>query len=103
MTFLEFWRMDRFFTRHPHTSLLVAAYVGYKPPIDKDRINSIRDAARANSQALQTSVHPRIGTLGQMLGRKAKTIDQMPEYVRSPEMMALIAKMKTEMGVTADA
>jgi hypothetical protein len=66
------------------------------------QVHNYRDAAKQNSQSLQSIVHPRIGTFGQLLGRRQKTIDQMPEYVRSPEKMALIAKMRAEMTGDAD-
>lgn len=43
------------------------------------------DARRANSTALKTIPFS---------SGKMKTLDQMPEYLRSPAKMALIEKMK---------
>lgn len=70
---------------HPPSDLLVAAYLGYKSP---SQSGNFRDAARHNSKALQENP---------MLTRgKQKTIDQMPTFVRSPEMIAIIERMKRE-------
>jgi hypothetical protein len=97
MTLWEWNSLNRSFVEHPPVDLLVASYLGYKAPA-KSSGNSLRDRARTNAQALQTTIHPAIGTLGDLFNRKGtKTLDQMPEWVRGPEKMALIAQMKADM------
>jgi hypothetical protein len=91
--YLDEWNsLNQSLIDHPPTDLLVAAYLGYKSPI-RDAKN-LRDAGRANSDALNSPLMS-----AAMPKARMKTIDQMPEYVRSPAKMALIAKMKAEMGM----
>lgn len=76
--------LNQSFVQYPPVDLLVASYLGYKSP-DAQGEMGLQQARRANGTALKALPF----TSGKM-----KTIDQMPEYVRSPEKMALIERMK---------
>ena len=91
LTLAEWSVLNRSFIEQPPTDLLVAAYLGYKSPLAS---RNIREAGRANSEALNS----KLMSMAMGKGRR-KTIDQMPAYLRTPEKMALIARMKEEMGV----
>jgi hypothetical protein len=90
MTFDDFWMLDGFFAQHPPVDLLVAAYLGYKAPVKGAK--SLREAGRVNSEALNSPMM----SLAIPKGR-TKSLAQMPDWVRSPEKMALIEKMKASM------
>lgn len=101
MLLSEWSWLNRSFVEHPPVDLLVASYLGYKAPARDS--SDAREAARGNSQALQSVVHPRIGTLGEVLthkGKGSKTLDQMPTWIQGQETMDIIARMKAEMGAT---
>lgn len=97
----DFWLMERFYARYPPVDILVAAYVGYEAQGAKEEKKSVRQAARSNSAALRSTFHPRVdATFGDLLkprGRGGKTLADMPAYLRTPEKMAMMAKMKAEM------
>lgn len=83
----DVWAMDSFFAKHPPVDLLVAAYLGFKAPEKADQKTvSARERARKNAQALM-----------QMPPRKnVKNLSEMPEFLRTPEKMAAIERMKAE-------
>jgi hypothetical protein len=104
MYLTDFWRQERFWVKHPPVDLLVAAYLDYKEPdaeTGKPKKMSTREAAKANSAALQSLVHPKLGTLGEMLGprkgQRQKTAADLPAYLNNPLKAQMIAKMKAEM------
>lgn len=80
--------LNRSFVQHPPVDLLVAAYLGYKSPeLSSGKVNP-HHARQLNSGVLATPG---------FTSAKMKTIDQMPEFIRSPAKMELIARMKQEM------
>jgi hypothetical protein len=104
MTLAEWSVLNRSFLDYPPTDILVAAYMGYKgqdAETGKPKKMFTREAAKANSAALQTLVHPKLGTLGEMLGprkgQRQKTAADLPAYLNNPHKQALIAKMRAEM------
>jgi hypothetical protein len=74
------------FIQQPPVDLLVAWYLNYKSPVRDGR--NLREAGRLNADALREMP---------MLARKTQSFDQMPSFLKTPEKMALIAKMKAEM------
>lgn len=84
MTFADWAVINKSFVQYPPADLLIAGYLGYKSP---DAPTTKRDAAKANTEALKA--------IPFASGRK-KTLAQMPEYIRTPELAALIEKMKLE-------
>ena len=81
------WELEEFLVEHPPADWLIAAYLGYKAPGSK--VRNIREAAQANSSVLGD-----MGKSGVKLQRK--NLLQMPAYLRSPEKLAMIEKMKAE-------
>ena len=84
--------IDNFFVQHPPADLFLAARYQYKPPTPQGKALSYREAARANSQSLGSPT-----MAGAVSKVKTRTLEQMPAWVRSPEKLALIAKMKAAM------
>ena len=74
--------LNAFTLEYPPADLLVAAYMGVKPGGAASA--SRRATLQENAKLLQTVPLP----------RNTKTLDQMPEFLRSPEMMGMIEKMK---------
>lgn len=85
MTLADVGMLNKSFVQHPPVDLLVASYLGYKSPDEKDSDVSVKHARRANSQAMKTI------PFGKM-----KSIEQMPDFVRSPEKLAMIERLKRE-------
>jgi hypothetical protein len=79
--------LDKFLVRYPPADWLVASYLKYQPPQTDAPMGKVpmRQAARMNAGALMPP----------MKG-KPQTIDMMPIFIRTPEMIAHIQKMKTE-------
>jgi hypothetical protein len=83
--------LDQFLVRYPPADWLVASYLKYQPPQTYTETAKVpmRQAARMNAGA---PLPPRNG--------KLQSIDSMPTFVRTPEMIAHIDKMKTEWQTT---
>lgn len=75
--------LEEFTVRHPPADLLVASYFEYKPGGKPNR----KQAARENASAL-SAIPPK------MMAASMKSIDQMPAFVRSPEMLEVMAKLR---------
>lgn len=73
--------LNEFTVDYPPADLLIAAYMGIKP---RGQQAGRQQAMKDNAAALKSVPLP----------RGSKTIEQMPEFIRTPEMMALIQKMK---------
>lgn len=79
--------MQENLVQEPPADWLIAWYLGYKAPGTKAR--NIREAAQTNSAVL--------GDMGkQGIKLQRKNLLQMPSYLRSPEKLAMIEKMKAE-------
>lgn len=75
----------------PPADWLLASYLGYKPPGKAGAApRNVREAARHNSSMLG-EIHAQ----GVKTGR-ARTLAQMPAYLRTPEKMAMVEKMRSE-------
>ena len=92
MLLTDVWDLDAFTALHPPADMLLAAFLGYKSSGKNPR--NMREAAKANSQAMREMP---------MLTRGSKTLNQMPAFLRGPEKMAMIAKMKAAMERDTDA
>jgi hypothetical protein len=80
--------LDGFMASFPPADILVAAYLGYKPQKQRGRGQkpSMRDAAKMNSEAL-----------AQMPARRnVKTLAQMPAFLRTPDQLEMIDKLRAE-------
>lgn len=84
MTLADVAILNESFIQYPPADLLVAGYLGYKAPNAGGQAG-LQQSRQANSAALKAIPF----TTGKM-----KTLDQMPEYLRSPAKMALIERMK---------
>ena len=84
MTLPEVWAMERFWAKYPPVDLLVAAYLGFKPPAENKRM-SRRDAARANAEAMN-ALPPRRNQVG---------LEKMPAFLRTPEMLKALEEWKS--------
>ena len=73
-------------TAHPPADILVAAYLGYKPPEQRGKKASMREAARMNSEVL--SKMP--------VRKKVRKLADMPAFLRTPEQLKMIADMEKE-------
>lgn len=83
--------LDEFLVQHPPADWLIASYLGYKAPNSSGAApRNIREAARANSSMLGE-----LRAQGVKAGH-TRTLAQMPAYVRNPEKLALIERMKAE-------
>lgn len=77
--------------QEPPADWLIASYLGYKAPHSAGaQPRNIREAARANSSMLGE-----MRSQGVKLGGR-KPLAQMPAYLRTPEKMAMIQKMKDD-------
>jgi hypothetical protein len=83
MPLSDFWMLEQFTVRHPPADLLVASYLGYK----REGKQNTRQAARENASAL-SAIPPKM--------LQMKSIDQMPSFVRSPEMLKVMEGVKAE-------
>jgi hypothetical protein len=86
--------LDQFLVRYPPADWQLAVKWGYQAPAEPSPSSNaakvpMRQAARMNAGA---PLPPRNG--------KLQSIDTMPGYVRTPEMIAHIDKMKTEWQTT---
>jgi hypothetical protein len=93
MLLTDFWMLDGFLLRHPPVDLLAAAYMGVKPPEKRGAKGkpAMREIARQNAEALRT-MPPR---------KHVRTLDQMPAFLRTPEKLAAIEKMRAEWQTTS--
>lgn len=83
MSLEDFHRLDSFLMRFPPVDVLVAAYLGYKEP-GSEKKRTPREAIKMNTEAL-AQMPPR---------RNAKTLAQMPAFLRSQQFMGVIEDLK---------
>jgi hypothetical protein len=88
MTFDDYWMLDADLIERPPVDWLVASYLGYKGNKTAAANASKREAMKANAQLLKD------GQQKHSLPQFTKTLDQLPAFLRAPEMMDLIAQMK---------
>ena len=93
MTLIDFWMLDGFLARHPPVDLIAAsaaAHFGLQRQKQSGTAAperpSMHTAARANREGL-AQMPPR---------RKVKSLDQMPAFLRTPEKLAEIERMKAK-------
>jgi hypothetical protein len=79
----DYWRMERFLMRHPPVDLLVASYLGYKPPRNIEGRPDLRHVSRANSEAMR-GVPLRVSpTPKNLTPEMQKIIDDMKQRMAS--------------------
>jgi hypothetical protein len=77
MLFTDFWLLEEFCAQHPPSDLLVASYLGYKTPGKQVAHRARKD----NAEAIKAI---------------PMRVQQMPAFLKTPEMMQLIEQMKNE-------
>ena len=94
MLLTDVWRLDSFLVRHPPVDMLVAGWMKYEPPAERgSNVVDIREAAKHNRQAmasLPVQLQPRVG--------KLPTLDKMPAFLRAPEHLAMIERVRANAG-----
>lgn len=85
----EVWLLDRFLSRYPPADLFVAAWFKYQPPAEK--------GAKRKSVDRRTAIRENSEVLAKLPIRKnAPRLENMPAFVRTPEMIELVGKMRRE-------
>ena len=91
MLLIDVWMLDGFIARCPPLDLLVAWHLGYRQPdrqTEKGKPAKIdrREIAKHNAKEL-AKLPPRRGL---------RTLDQMPDFLRTPEKMKMLEETRRQ-------
>jgi hypothetical protein len=87
MLLTDVWLLQGFLGQHPPVDLLFAAFIGWKTEPTAPTAGSLKEARKANSQALAT-LPPRKGKA------KTRTLEQMPAFLRTPDQLKMVEEMR---------
>jgi hypothetical protein len=88
MLLTDVWMIDSFNVQYPPADLFIAGYFKYSPSISRKPM-TLREAAKVNATSLAK------------LPERKNAAPPLPDRLRTPEMLALLAKMQADYAATS--